>query len=167
MRRQDFNALSRLTIDTVNVYGENAFQHIGSLNAEHITKVDQFINSVILHFSPSDWKIHDFNVHTHDGMDHPNGVAVDLSFSGGQCKLGKLALHAVILGWKLVGFYPEWNRPGLHLSSRPVKTPAMWYAYYDIVDGTAYGNNGKKIQKYVYYSQDPKGVGDKLILLGG
>jgi hypothetical protein len=157
MKFDDFKDLKFLNINTVTVWGEPAFADYEGLNKAFVKKVDLYIGYMINNGAGT-FKIHDFNTRTHDGKDHPGGVAVDIDFTG--IPLGDQVFMSLIFGWSKLGFYPEWHSPGLHLSYVVMNPPLVWKGYYVTVDG-------KQSQKYMYSSMVPVDVTREVFRNGG
>lgn len=156
MKWGDFKDLKILNPDTLTVYGEPAFVKYEGIDKKLAVILDDFIIH-LLDSGARSFRIHDFNTRTHDGKDHPAGRAVDISFTG--IALGRQVVAALMWGWPKIGFYPEWNNPGLHLSITERKSPLVWYGFYTQV-------NGQRVQRYAYSSSNPRDVMRTIFDLG-
>jgi len=58
---------------------------------------------------------------------HPNGTAFDITIGdpGEAVNWNTICEHAIDVGFKGIGFYPFWNRPGIHVDDRNGKFE-MW-----------------------------------------
>ncbi len=157
MKFNDFKDLKYLNPNTVTAWGESAFDKYQGLDRLLVKKTDLFIDYMMANGAGT-YKIHDFNTRTHDGKDHPNGLAVDLDFTG--IPLGDQVIFALMFNWTKVGFYPSWNNPGLHLSLVLMTPPLIWY-------GIQQKEGVKFVQKYVYSSRYPIEVTREIIRNAG
>lgn len=68
-----------------------------------------------------------------DTGDHGNGTAIDCHFEtadGTVLPVKKQFFMALRYYWTAIGFYPYWNRPGLHMARRHLKIwerRAFWW----------------------------------------
>lgn len=153
MKSSDFLELKYLSPEMDTIYGGRAFEKMAGLSTAFVKKVDYFIG-YMLENGAGRFKVHDFNTKTHDGKDHPNGIAVDIDFTG--IPLGNQVVMALLFGWKKIGFYPEWNNPGLHLSNYYNPDPLVWYGFY-------VEENGVRVQKCAYSSKLPVDVTTRIM----
>ena len=74
--------------------------------------------------------IHDFNMRSHLGKDHPKGIAVDFHFRG--ITLFHTVMACLEWGYHKIFFYPEWNNPGVHVSWYPdLNYVLLGFGYYE------------------------------------
>jgi hypothetical protein len=74
--------------------------------------------------------IHDFNMRSHIGKDHPKGIAADFHFYG--INLFHTVMACLEWGFHKIFFYPEWNNPGVHVSWYPdLNYVLLGFGYYD------------------------------------
>jgi len=99
-------------------HGELVFGKYQDLDELFVVDFDKFVSWQKKHYG---WKagqciIHDFNMRTHQGRDHPKGIAVDFHFNG--ISLFHQVMSCLEWGYRKVFFYPDWERPGIHVSYR-------------------------------------------------
>jgi len=95
--------------------------------------------------------IHDFNMRSHLGKDHPKGIAVDFHFRG--ITLFHAVMACLEWGYHKIFFYPEWKNPGVHVSWYPeLNYVLLGFGYYE-----------KKELKIVTNTYNPEMVRERLL----
>jgi len=98
--------------------GELVFGKYQKLDELFVVDFDKFVSWMKKEYG---WKagqciIHDFNMRTHQGKDHPRGIAVDFHFY--DISLFHQVMSCIEWGYRKVFFYPDWENPGIHVSYR-------------------------------------------------
>ena len=95
--------------------------------------------------------IHDFNMRSHLGKDHPKGIAVDFHFR--DISLFHTVMACLEWGYHKIFFYPEWKNPGVHVS---------WYPDLNyVLLGVGYYEKGEL--KIVTNTYNPEMVRERLL----
>ena len=99
--------------------GVPIFGKAEDLNSDFVIDFDAFISKQKEFYG---WKagqcvIHDINMRSHYGKDHPAGIAVDFHFHG--IPLFHTVMACLEWGYHKIFFYPEWKNPGVHVSWYP------------------------------------------------
>ena len=99
--------------------GVPIFSNAGDLDGDFVDDFDSFISKQksVYGAKAGQCIIHDFNMRSHLGKDHPAGIAVDFHFRG--ISLCHTILACLEWGYHKIFFYPEWNNPGVHVSWYP------------------------------------------------
>jgi len=99
--------------------GVPIFGKAEDLNSDFVFDFDAFVQKQkeVYGWRAGQCIIHDFNMRSHLGKDHPAGIAVDFHFRG--IPLFHTVMACLEWGYKKIFFYPEWNNPGVHVSWYP------------------------------------------------
>ena len=134
--------------------GVPIFGKAKDLEEDFVTDFDEFVSkqkSVYGH-KAGQCIIHDFNMRSHIGKDHPKGIAVDFHFYG--VNLFHTVMACLEWGYHKIFFYPEWNNPGVHVSWYPdLNYVLLGFGHYD-------DDGGLKIVTNTY---NPQMVRDRLL----
>ncbi len=156
MKIADIARLNNFGINEKTTFGDFVFDKVEGLNSDFIFFHDYFVSSTKEDYGQREGQciIHDFNMRTHEGIDHPGGIAVDFHFRG--IGLNDTVMTAIAFGYRKIFFYPEWKHPGVHCSYIPDrKGILLGYGYY-----TEEKRNGKIVivQKIITNTYEPKKV---------
>jgi hypothetical protein len=112
--------------------GVPIFGKAEDLDEDFVTDFDEFVSKQkrVYGSKAGQCIIHDFNVRSHYGKDHPAGIAADFNFYG--INLYHTVMAAIEWGYHKIFFYPEWNNPGVHVSWYPeLNYVLLGFGYYD------------------------------------
>ena len=141
MTEQEIELRYNFTIDERTIPYEDApegvpiFGKVEDLYEEFIIDFDEFVTKQkrIYGSKAGQCIIHDFNMRSHYGKDHPAGIAVDFHLRG--ISLFHTVMACLEWGYHKIFFYPEWNNPGVHVSWYPDRN--------DVLLGVGYYENGE------------------------
>jgi hypothetical protein len=112
--------------------GVPIFGRVEDLVEDFIIDFDEFVSKQKSTYGSKDGQciIHDLNMRSHYGKDHPAGIAVDFHFRG--INLFHTVMACLEWGYHKIFFYPEWKNPGVHVSWYPDLNYVLFgYGYYD------------------------------------
>jgi hypothetical protein len=112
--------------------GVPIFGKAEDLVEDFVTDFDEFVSKQksVYGSKAGQCIIHDFNMRSHYGKDHPKGIAVDFHFRG--INLFHTVMACLEWGYHKIFFYPEWNNPGVHVSWYPDLNYVLFgFGYYD------------------------------------
>ena len=120
IERLDNFLISEMTIPYKDApEGVPIFGKAKDLNSDFVSDFDEFVTKQkrVYGIKAGMCIIHDFNMRSHYGKDHPKGIAVDFHFRG--IPLFHAVMACLEWGYHKIFFYPEWNNPGVHVSWYP------------------------------------------------
>jgi hypothetical protein len=112
--------------------GVPIFGKAEDLVEEFVVDFDEFVSKQksVYGYKAGMCIIHDFNMRSHIGKDHPKGIAADFHFYG--INLFHTVMACLEWGFHKIFFYPEWNNPGVHVSWYPdLNYVLLGFGYYD------------------------------------
>jgi len=160
MKIEAIGRLNNFSVGEKTIFEDLVFGKVEGLNSDFVFFHDAFVSNMKVDYGQREGQciIHDFNMRTHEGIDHPGGVAVDFHFRG--IGLNDTVMAAIAFGYRKIFFYPEWKHRGVHCSYIPDrKGILLGYGYYQ-----KERRNGQTVivQKIITNTYEPKKVYEKL-----
>ena len=162
MQRSMIKQLFNFSETEKTIFGDLVFGKCEDLEDDFVFGFDHHISDVKHIYGKDEGMVivHDFNMRDHIGRDHPGGIAID--YHHVYIDLFDTVMLAVKRGYRKIGWYPEWKRPGVHVSGQIYEGDQilLWYGFY-------LRENNKWVQKNVYSSNHPKEVFEHLHSMRG
>lgn len=128
MTKEAFKQLNNFSLNEKDLFGRPLITKIDEIDPRLMWKADKMISIAKKEFGNSKgiFIIHDINLgkHSEDSL-HYQGKAIDGHFMG--LNLYETVMLGVMVGFKGIGYYPDWNHKGAHLDIRDISHVLMWY----------------------------------------
>lgn len=127
MTKEEFKQLDNFSINEKDIFGREITEDLKNIDKYLMQKIDKCISVAKYEYgNKGAFIVHDINLgkHSVDSF-HYKGMAIDGHFQG--LNLHQSVMLGIQAGFRGVGFYPDWQHPGVHFDIRGTPHLAMWY----------------------------------------
>jgi len=130
MELSDFHMLKNFHVTEKDIYGRLIIEDLERIEEQLMIKVDAMVSTAKEYFGSDagQFIVHSIVAGAHTpGSKHFTGEAMDGHFAG--LNLYQAVMVALKAGFRGIGYYPWWNRLGIHVDIRSQAHTSVWASF--------------------------------------